>query len=232
MFCKIPPKTATSEVLNRKLRNAENRAEQLASNVQKTTETLQKQRDSLLDAEEEVQTLSDELKKALRNEGYEKAPLPVELLSVPEHLEEAEKTLYQESLDALEASRLRHVQEAAAITGKLQAFKKAPEPTPPTTDPNAMDTRETGTHTGKVDAPPEKEPEGADAQPSGAAAQPKPDDAKPAPPEEAEAKKARRAKAQLAADLRIEQVTADAANKKHRVGENVDINVDRPEDDL
>jgi len=229
MFCEHPPKTATSEALKRKLRNAEKRAEQLASNVQKTSETLQKQRDSLLDAEEEVQTLAEEHKKALRNEGYEKAPLPVELLSVPEHLEEAEKTLYQESLDALEASRLRHVQEAAAITGKLQAFKKAPEPTPPTTDPNAMDTRDTGTHTG----PPKNEPDGADAQPTGAAAQPKPDDAKTDSPQESEAKQAKRAKAEVAANLRVGKAAADAAAlKKQRVGEASDINVDLPGDDL
>ena len=73
---KDPPKTATSEVLKRKMRQAENRANQMAQNVQKSKETLDRQTDLLLDAEEEVQMLTEQHKQALRKEGYEQAPLP------------------------------------------------------------------------------------------------------------------------------------------------------------
>ena len=50
---KVPP-NANLETLKRKLRNAENRANQLAQNVHKTTELLESQKNSLADAEEEV----------------------------------------------------------------------------------------------------------------------------------------------------------------------------------
>ena len=53
------------------------------------------------------------------------------------------------------------------------------------------------------------------------------------PPQEAEAKQAKRAKAQVAANLRVGKAAADAAAlKKQRVGDASDINVDLPGDDL
>ena len=143
--------------------------------------------------------------------------------SIPGHLERAERATYQEGLDALGVSRLRHEQEAAAITGKLQAFQKAPEAEP--AESNAMDTRDTGTSPG-AEKPPQNEPD-IDKPNTGAATLPKPEGAKPITPEEIEAQKARKARLQKAANLRVEQVAADAASKKQRIGEVVSIEVDK-----
>jgi len=179
---------------------------------------LDKQRDSLLDAEEEVQKLTEEHKQAFRKEGYEQAPLPAELLTIPEHLAGPERTKYQDELDALEQSRVRHLQEAAAITGRLQTFTKAPK-TPIPDSPTAMETD-------KPEAPQDKDPGNATSNPA-AKSMPRQNGAKTKSPEEIEAAQATRAEAQKAADLRLEQVAA--ASKKQRVGENIDIVVNSEE---
>ena len=218
---KEPPKTATSEVLKRKMRQAEHRANQIAQNVQKSTETLERQRDLLLDAEEEVQLLTEQHNQALRKEGFERAPLPAELLLIPEHLDGDAQKKYQEELDALELSRVRHLQEAAAITGRLQAYTKAPE-TPKPEPVAAMDIDPAG-------EPPAQDGASDNGPPNPSAKKlPKQNGPKPKTPEEIAAAKEKRAAAQKAADLRIEQVSE--ANKKQRIGESVNISVDDAED--
>ena len=161
--------------------------------------------------------LTEQHKQALRKEGFERAPLPAELLLIPEHLDGDAQKKYQEELDALEQSRVRHLQEAAAITGRLQAYTKAPEsPKPETTV--AMETGTTG------------EPPAQDNDPGSvpinttAKNTPRQNGTKPKNPEEIAAAKEKRAAAQKAADLRIEQVAE--ANKKQRIGESISISVD------
>ena len=189
----------------------------MAQNVQKTSDTLDKQKDFLLDAEEEVQMLTEQHKQALRKEGYERAPLPAELLSIPEHLDGPGQAKYQEELDALEQSRVRHLQEAAAITGRLQAYTKAPE-NPKSETTAAMETDTTGEPLAQ-DNDPGSVPINTTAKNT-----PRQNGTKPKTPEEIAAAKEKRAAAQKAADLRIEQVAE--ANKKQRIGESISISVD------
>jgi hypothetical protein len=125
---KVPQ--ATSEVLKRKLRNAENKAQQLAQNVQKTNELLESQSNALVDAEEDVQRLQEEHKQALKKEGYEQAAIPADLLVVPAHLEGKHREQYFLKLEELQGIQNRYKQEAAAITGNLQAFNSPPEKEP------------------------------------------------------------------------------------------------------
>jgi len=123
---KEPPK-ATSEALKRKLKNVENRAEQLAQNVQKTKELLESQTTSLVDAEEEIQRLQEEHKQALKREGYEQVAIPADLLIIPVHLEGEHREQYRKKLEELQGIQSRYQQEAAAITGNLQAFNSPPK---------------------------------------------------------------------------------------------------------
>ena len=121
------PQNANSETIKRKLRNAENRANQLAQNVQKTNQLLESQKNSLVDAEEEVLRLTEEHKHALKMEGFEQAAVPAVLLTIPVHLEGQSRDQYKAKLDELQAVQTRFQQEAAAITGNLQAFANIPK---------------------------------------------------------------------------------------------------------
>ena len=125
---KVPQ--ATSEALKRKLLNAENKAQQLARNVQKTNELLESQSNALVDAEEDVQRLQEEHKQALKKEGYEQAAIPADLLVVPAHLEGKHREQYLLKLEELQGIQNRYQQEAAAITGNLQAFNSPPQKEP------------------------------------------------------------------------------------------------------
>ena len=208
--CTKTPQNANSETLKRKLRNAENRANQLAQNVHKTTELLESQKNSLADAEEEVQRLTEEHKNALKSEGFEKAAVPGTLLQIPEHLEGQTREQYKAKLEELAAIEDRYRQEAAAITGNLQAFALGAEKTkpPPPKEEKLEDAMDEDTH----------------ANQNGEKAEvPKPNK------EELEAAKKlkdeKRAQAEQAAQARVELVAAEAA-KKQRISEAVPIEED------
>ena len=206
--CTKAPQNANSETLKRKLRNAENRANQLAQNVHKTFELLESQKDSLADAEEEVQRLTEEHKKALKNEGFEKAAVPGTLLKIPEHLEGQTREQYKAKLEELAAIENRYRQEAAAITGNLQAFALGAE---------------------KANPPPPKEEKSEDAMDEDTQANQNGEKAEVPNKEELEAaqklKDEKRAQANRAAQARVELVAAEAA-KKQRISEAVPIEED------
>jgi len=138
---KEPPKP-TSEALKRKLRNVENRAQQLAQNVHKTKELLESQTTALVDAEEEVLRLQEGIKEALKKEGYEQAAIPAGLLIIPVHLEGEHREQYRQKLEELQVIQNRYHQEAAAITGNLQAFNSPPKEPEKNTKMDAKDTEE------------------------------------------------------------------------------------------
>ena len=192
---KVPP-NANSETLKRKLRNAENRANQIAQNVHKTELLLESQKTALGDAEEEVIRLTEEHQQALKNEGFEKAAVPEALLTIPEYLQGTQRDAYQAKLEELKAERTRYEQATAAITGNLQAYTKTNAP--------KDEKKEDGDDKMEEDTPNRKE------------------SIPPNPPKEDEAAKIeKRAKADQAGKARVETIAAEA--KKQRCGEQVAI---------
>ena len=212
--CAKMPSNANSETLKRKLRNAENRANQLAQNVHKTAQLLESQKTALGDAEEEVMRLTEEHKQALKNEGFEKAAVPETLLNIPEHLEGQSRDAYKAKLDEYQAAKQRFEQEAAAITGNLQAFVNSGPPN-----------KEGNPDQDKMDEDGEKHAAGG---PAAAATGPTNENNEAAK----KVKEAKRAEANKAAQARVASIAAEEAAKKQRCGENVSIDIDDDKDDF
>ena len=173
---------------------------------------MESQKNSLVDAEEEVLRLTEEHKHALKMEGFEQAAVPAVLLTIPDHLEGQSRDQYKAKLDELQAVQTRFQQEAAAITGNLQAFANIPKTEDKDEkmqeDSPGMDKQpgEKGDKKEKTEPPPSKE---------------QIENAK-------KVREAKRAEALQAATNRVE--TLNEAAKKQRCGENVSIDVDKEDD--